>query len=173
MTIWSFSENRIFFDKYLKYFDIFFIMRSRIDFTCSCFRISLIMTTIFNDSEFARNVLSAKSIWLIVMKKHCISCFRFLKSISKQKNVASIIVIFIESFEFSSEEKANSNCCFLIFHLLLRCFFKSRFLHEIVFVTITVFISDDFCLATKNSLSRSIFESTKNSKFAEFDSFYT
>ena len=120
-----------------------------------------------------RNALSAKSIWLIVMKKHYTFCFRFLTSINKQKKIASIIAIFIKSFEFSFENKTNSNCCFLIFHLLLRCFFKFRFLHEIVFVVATISISDDFCATTKNSLSRSIFESTKSSKFDEFDSFCT
>ena len=148
-------------------------MRSRIDFTCSCFRISLIMTTIFNDSKSIRNALNAKSIWLIIMKKYCIFCFRCLTSINKQKKIASIIAIFIELFEFNFEDKASSNCCFWIFHLLLRCFFKFRFLHEIVFVIATISTFDDFCATTKSSLSRLIFESTKSSKFDEFDSFYT
>ena len=57
-------------DKWRKYFDIFFIMRSSIDLICSCFKNFLIITTIFNDSKFVCNVLNAKSIWLIVMKKH-------------------------------------------------------------------------------------------------------
>ena len=127
-------------NKCLKYFDIFFIMRSKIDLTCSCFKIFLIITTIFNDSEFARNVLNAKSIWLIVMKKHCIFCFRFLTSINKQKKITSIIAIFIESFEFNFENEKNFDCCFLIFHFLLRCLFKFLFLMNVAFVIVVISI---------------------------------
>ena len=73
-------------NKCSKYFDIRFMIRSIIDFTFSFSKISLIMTTIFNDSKFVFNVLRIASIWLIIMKKHCIFCFLLLKSTSRQKS---------------------------------------------------------------------------------------
>ena len=161
------------FDKWRKYFDIFFIMRSSMSLICSCFKIFFIMIAIFNDSEFVCNVLSATSIWLIVIEKHYIFCFRFLTSINKQKKIASIIVIFIESSEFNSKTKTNSDCCFLIFHLLFRCFFKCRFRQEIVFVTVVMSISKLFCSIAEYSSSQSTFESMKKSKSDESNSFVT
>ena len=143
---------------------------------CLCFKIFLIMTTIFNDSKFVCNVLSAKSIWLIVMKKHYIFCFRFLTSINKQKKIASIIAIFIESSEFNFESEKSFDCCFLIFHLLLRCFFKFLFLTNVVFVIVVISISEWFDSMTNDSLSWSIFEwieHSKHSKSNAFDSFST
>ena len=148
-------------------------MRSSMNLICSCFKIFLIMIAIFNDSKFVCNVLNAKSIWLIVIEKHYIFCFRFLTSINKQKKIASIITIFIESSKFNSETRANFDCCFLIFHLLFRCFFKCHFRQEIVFVTVVMSISKLFCSITKCSSSQSTFESMKKSKSDELNSFVT
>ena len=159
------------FDRWRKYFDIFFIMRSNMNLICSCFKIFLIMTTIFNDSKFVCNVLSAKSIWLIVIKKHYIFCFRFLISINKQKKIASIIAIFIESSEFSFENEENSDCFFLIFHLLLRCLFKFLFLTNVVFVIVVISISEWFDSMTNDSLSWSTFEWIEHSKHSESNAF--
>ena len=151
-------------------------MRSSMSLICSCFKIFLIMTMIFNDSEFVCNVLSAKSIWLIVMKKHYTFCFRFLTSINRQKKIASIIAIFIESSEFNLENEENFDCCFLIFHLLLRCLFKSLFLTNVAFVIVVISISERFDSMTNDSSSWSTFEWIEHSKHFEsnaFDSFST
>ena len=43
------------------------------------------------------------------------------------KKIVSIIAIFIESSKFSLESDVSCDCCFLIFHFLLRCLFKSFF----------------------------------------------
>ena len=162
------------FDKWRKYFDIFFIMRSNMNLICFCFKIFLIMTTIFNDSEFVCNVLSAKSIWLIVMKKYYIFCFRFLTLINKHKKIASIIAIFIESFEFNFENETNFDCCcFLIFYFWLRWIFNVRLIQNNVFVCESVFAismmstSNLFCLKINDSLQQLIFE------FDVIDSFST
>ena len=164
------------FNRWRKYFDIFFIMRSSMNLICSYFKILLIMTTIFNDSKSVCNVLNAKSIWLIVIKKHYIFCFRFLTSINRQKKIASIIAIFIESSEFSFENEENFDCCFLILYLLLRCFFKFLFLTNVAFVIVVISIFEWFDSMTNDSSSWSIFEWIEHLKHFEsnaFDSFST
>ena len=140
-------------------------MRSSMNLICSCFKIFLIMTAIFNDSKFVCNVLNAKSIWLIVMKKHYTFYFRFLTSINKQKEIASIIAIFVESFEFNFENETNSDCCcFFIFYFLLRWSFNVRLIQNNVFVCESLFAtsmistSNLFCSKINNSLQQLIFE---------------
>ena len=109
--------------------------------------------------------MNAKSIWLIVMKKHYTFCFRFLTSINKQKKIASIIAIFIESFEFNFENETNFNCCcFLFFHFWLRWIFNVHliqnnvFMYENVFATSMISISNLFCSKINDSLQQLIFE---------------
>ena len=158
----------------IKYFEIRVMIRFRIDLTCSFFRIFLIITITFNDLKFVFKILKTNSIWLMIIEKHCILCFQFLKFIKKMKKIVLIIIIFIESFEFKSKEVENWNCCFLIFHLRFRCNFNARFvLQKDVFVATIVSISKSFQSKVDVSLSQSSFETNECFKFDVFDSFST
>ena len=149
-------------------------MRSSMNLICSCFKISLIMIAIFNDSKFVCNVLNAKSIWLIVIKKHYIFCFRFLTSINKQKKL-------FQSSQFSSN-RLNSVSKVMWAAIVVSWFFISYcvvssslfFLIDVVFVIVVVSISELFYSMTNDSSSWSISKWIEHSKHFEsnvFDSF--